>query len=411
MSEHSEVARSGHPIEEFLCGVLDELTGLAEVATWSLDEATMTRLVGLAARVVAGVAEVEARVIGQAVAAGLPDRASCRDIPRWLQQQTHVTRRAANAKVDLARALRELESTRAAMARGAVHAEQAVAIAGQVVRLSNERVSTHDQQRAECFLLTEAADHDATALGRLGREIYVHLDPESADERESKALERLEAEARAGTRFTMRDDGAGMTHGRFTIPTAQASMLRKHLHALAAPKAVRAEHGPGSYDVTVPSARKLGQAFCEWIERIPATALPKVGGLNATVVVIGDYDALQGRVKAACLDTGVRVSHTEFLRLACEAGIIPMWMNASGEVLAVGRRHRFHTPTQRLAKITEQRRCEHAGCDVPAYLCHLHHRQPWADGGTTDLRTAEVLCPFHHHQAHTRRTRNHTMRT
>jgi hypothetical protein len=77
-----------------------------------------------------------------------------------------------------------------------------------------------------------------------------------------------------------------------------------------------------------------------------------------------------------------------------------MWMNASGEVLAEGRHHRFHTPTQRLAAIVEQLHCQHEGCDVPGYLCHFHHKIPWSKGGGTDLRTTQLLCPYHHARAH-----------
>ena len=173
------------------------------------------------------------------------------------------------------------------------------------------------------------------------------------------------------------------------------------LHAFAAPKHVRAEHGAGSYDWQKPSAERLGQAFIEWVETYDPTQLPKIGGLTATVVVIGDYDLLQGKVKAAQLETGTKISPTEFLRLACAAGIIPAWMNASGEVLALGRKHRFHTPAQRLAAITEQRHCQHAsGCDVPGYLCHAHHDVPWAHGGGTDLRSTKLYCPYHHSRVH-----------
>jgi len=118
------------------------------------------------------------------------------------------------------------------------------------------------------------------------------------------------------------------------------------------------------------------------------------------VIAVGDWEILAGRVKAAQLDTGVRISHTAYLRMACEAGVIPAWMNASGEVLALGRKQRFHSPAQRLAAMLEQRHCQHPGCDVPGHLCHAHHRVPWSQGGGTDLRTTELLCPFHHARRH-----------
>ena len=402
MAEHTDTPRSGHPIEAFLSSVLEDLTSLADVPAWSMDVATTTRVVRLAARVAAGVAEVEARSIVQADALGVPDAAQCRDLRRWVQQSTGVTRRTAAAKIALASSLAHLEPTRLATARGEVHAEQARVVADHVARLDVERVPAHDLAHAEAFLLEQAttAKVDADGLARLGHAIWERLDPEGADAREARALEAEEARARGRTRLVMSDDGEGLTHGRFSVPTAVAAALRKQLHALAAPKHVRAEHGAGSYDWRTPTADKLGPAFVDWIERYDPARLPEVGGLSATVVAVGDWSILTGTVKAAELDTGVRISHTAYLRLACEAGVIPAWMNASGEVLALGRRQRFHSRAQRLAAIVEQRHCQHPGCDVPGYLCHTHHRVPWSQGGGTDLRTTQLLCPYHHARTH-----------
>ena len=127
MAEHTDT-RSGHPIEAFLDAVLDGLTGLVDVPAWSMDEATTTRVVGLAARVAAGMAELEARSIRQAQALDLPAAGQCRSTARWLQQTTAVTGRTARAKTKLAGALVAVEATRTATARGEIHAEQAQAI-------------------------------------------------------------------------------------------------------------------------------------------------------------------------------------------------------------------------------------------------------------------------------------------
>jgi hypothetical protein len=401
LAVHPGAPRSGHPIEEFLGAALEGLKALADTPTWSLDAAAATRCIQLAARLAAALTELEARTITHAAEAGLPAAAGCRDTRRWLQRTTGVSRRAAAAKTRHAAALAAHEATRAACARGDLHAEQARAVTDHLDRLDDERVSRSDQARAETFLLDHAAaGHDADDLAQLGHAVWQHLDPDGADEREARALEAQEERARAKTRLTMADDGAGLTHGRFTLPSHVAAAFRKQLHAFAAPKHVRATQGAGAFDWQTPSASKLGQALVEWIETYEPTRLPKIGGLSATVVVIGDYDLLTGTVRAATLETGHRISHTEFLRLACAAGVIPSWMNADGECLALGRTHRFHTPAQRLAAIVEQRTCLRPGCDVPGYLCHLHHRDPWSEGGGTDLRTTELLCPFHHHQTH-----------
>ena len=63
------------------------------------------------------------------------------------------------------------------------------------------------------------------------------------------------------------------------------------LLALAAPKH-RASQGP--LGERRPSAERLGQAFAELIENYPTDKLPKSGGLNATVVVLMQYETLLG---------------------------------------------------------------------------------------------------------------------
>ena len=71
----------------------------------------------------------------------------------------------------------------------------------------------------------------------------------------------------------MTDDGHGKVHGRFTLPTLHGAMLKKYLLALAAPKHLAATDGPGV--ARRPSPERMGRAFCELLERFPATGLPR----------------------------------------------------------------------------------------------------------------------------------------
>jgi hypothetical protein len=229
MAKHTETPRSGHPIEQVLCTVIDELADIADVPAWSMNTDTTTRVVELAARAAAAVAEVEARSVGQAQSHDLPGAAGCKSTTRWLQNTTHVTWATAKAKVDLARALDGADATRTAMATGAVHAEQAVAIGTHLDRLDTETVSTEQKHSAEAFLIEHASAHDAHHLARMGDAIWSHLDPAGWEAREAALLEAQEERARARTSFSMRDDGQGMTHGRFSVPTLTGAMLRKQL--------------------------------------------------------------------------------------------------------------------------------------------------------------------------------------
>ncbi len=104
-------------------------------------------------------------------------------------------------------------------------------------------------------------------------------------------------------------------------------------------------------------------------------------------------------MKAAQLDTGEHLSPGAARRLACEAGIIPAVLGGKSQVLDLGRKTRFHTEAQRIAKTIEAGGCEVDGCDRPPGTCHLHHPVRWVDGGRTD-RDGIMICPWHHARAH-----------
>ena len=197
----------------------------------------------------------------------------------------------------------------------------------------------------------------------------------------------------------MYDDGHGKVHGRFTTDTLTGAALKKALHAIAAP---RHQASKGPLGERRPTPERLGQAFTEYVRRYPTTRLPKAGGLNATVVVLMDLDTLTGGLKAAHLDTGEPISPGAARRLACEAGIIPAVLNGSSQVLDLGRKKRFYTEAQRIAKTIEAGGCEIEGCDAPPGQTHLHHPERWADGGHTN-RDSIMICPPHHTRAHDQR--------
>ena len=215
--------------------------------------------------------------------------------------------------------------------------------------------------------------------------------------RRSSAREERDAEAAAT--FRMYEDGHGKWHGRFTLPGLHGAMLKKTLMAIAAPKHRAAVDGQAP-EPGLPSAHRLGQAFCQYIETYPEDLLPKAGGVNATVVVTMTLETLMGGLRAAQLDTGHRISPGLARKLACQAGIIPAVLGGKSEVLDLGRRARFHTKAQRIALAIEQGGCNAEGCDWPPGMCHAHHDRPWSQGGDTSVKNGRVLCPGHHARAH-----------
>jgi len=267
--------------------------------------------------------------------------------------------------------------------------------------LPSDLVDDEIRVKAEEFLLDQAGEHDAITLRRLAKRLVEVAAPEQADAAEAARLEREEAAARAAARLTMSDDGHGKTHGRFTIPTHHAAMLRAALLAIAAPKHQRAVNGAGgAAGEPRPGPERMGQAFCEYLERYPADRLPDAGGVPATIVVTMPLDSLLGGLRAAHLHTGETISATEARRLACEAGIVPAVLDGQGGPLDVGRKRRFHTKTHRVALALRDGGCTAEGCDWPPGLCHAHHDAPWSHGGGTSVASGRLLCPRHHARAH-----------
>ena len=162
--------------------------------------------------------ELEARAVRHAETLEVPTAGGFRSTAAWLARLTHVTRPEAARKVRLATALAGHEQTREAMARGEVHAEQALVIDKAV----DDLVEDHAQHRdlAEKHLIAQAADFDAHALTTLGRRVLEVLDPDRADEHEARLLEAQEARAGKRTAMRLSDDGEGLTHGHHDTGSA-----------------------------------------------------------------------------------------------------------------------------------------------------------------------------------------------
>ena len=118
------------------------------------------------------------------------------------------------------------------------------------------------------------------------------------------------------------------------------------------------------------------------------------------MIVTIDHTVLAGALKAAHLDTGETLSAGEARRLACNAAILPAVLGTKSVALDLGAGSGCSRESQRLAKGLEHDTCAATGCERPYAWCELHHRQPWAKGGKTDLANAIPLCHQHHQWIH-----------
>ncbi|MBK8758631.1 MAG: DUF222 domain-containing protein [Actinomycetales bacterium] len=176
-------------------------------------------------------------------------------------------------------------------------------------------------------------------------------------------------------------------------------------------------------------AHRRGRALTELIEHLDTERL--TGKVAATVIVTMTMEQAVGAAQAALVqqsvrestgtllemtpsggaastDTGTLISASAARRIACQAGILPAVLGGPGQVLDLGRHHRFFSDPQRTALALIYDTCAADGCDRPFAWSELHHQQPWSKGGLTDLDQAIPLCGYHHRLIHDPHHRHHT---
>ncbi len=388
----------------FVAGLHSALDGVATTPAWSMQPSDLAVALIALHREQARLVELELRLVRQATADGVGSEIGATDTKAWWANTTRQTRRDVHRRMHLATALEDRPVLRDALAVGALAEDQATVIVRALESLPAD-VEADVKELAEKELVRLAGFHDAHDLTRLGKRILDVVAPEIGEAQLAKTLEDEEEAAHQACRLVMRDDGHGQCRGSFVLPSAEAAMLRKNLDALAAPKhqaSAGGRAGSASDHVeTRPLAQRLGAAFCEYIRRYPTDRTPNAGGVSAQVVVTMTMDDFTAETDTPTMfDTGHPVSAAHARTMACEAGIVPVVLDGQGQPLDVGRAKRFHTSAQRVAIAIRDRTCTAEGCDWPPGMCHVHHNDPWSQGGATSVTKGRLLCPRHHAMAH-----------
>lgn len=345
------------------------------------------------------------RLLAEARRYGVPERTGSPDAGSWLAGLTHadpaVSARDARLGDDLAEVAHQ---TREALTRGAFSTDHAAVIAAALNRLP-DACTPEQVAEVERHLVKQAERLSPGQLRRVARRAIevIENDPQIVDATQEAQLETEEERAYRLARLTLHDNGDGTTTGRFVVPTLHASALRKVLDAITAPRRAHlgasiAHAGDIRHDDPERGAKLRGLAFCEIVEHLPTDHLSST--VNATLLVTIDHERLAGASGAAGLDVGEDISAGEARRLACGAGILPAVLNGPSQPLDLGRRTRLFTESQRAALSLRHETCAADGCLRPFAWCEIHHRQPWAAGGKSDLDNAVPLCWFHHRRIH-----------
>src|SRR5687768_9513660 len=347
---------------------------------------------------------VKLRLVAAADKAGTAKDAGFTGPDAWLAKTTTVSRADAARQVALAADLESgHDSTAAALDAGLVspgHAAVIVHATGQLPA----GVSAEQRQVVEESLVEQARRYSPDQLRRLARRAIEAVEPDQlvVDAHENDLVRTEEQAARDQCALTLHDNGDGTTTGHFTVPALAAGILAKVIDAMTAPRRMRTPgsttQGAATPDRSFDWRHRRGLAFTELLEHLPTDHLhPRTA---ATVIVTIDHTVLTGALKAAHLDTDQTLSGGEARRLACNAAILPAVLDTRSVALDLGQQSRLFSEHQRLAKGLEHNTCAATGCERPYAWCELHHRQPWAKGGRTDLANAIPLCHQHHQWIH-----------
>ena len=378
------------------------MTPVAELVT--SDVAAYGDLAARVHRAEARLAALRLRVVAAADAARVHRESGATSTGAWLAGVTREDCPRAAREVRLARRLDEdCSATGAALARGVISTGHA-----QVITRATSTLPDHldraQRAQVEEHLLDQAARLTPEQLRRRARRAIEAVEPDAGvvDAEHERQLRREEGDAYGVARLTLHDNADGTTTGRFVIPALHAALLRKLLDTLTTPRrahlgAAAAQHGNPGFDDPDRDAKRKGAALCEILEHLPTDRLSRGG---ATLLVTIDLDRLRGALGAARLETGEELSAAEARRMACEDGLIPAVLGHESRPLDLGRRTRLFTDTQRAALALHHETCAATGCERPFAWTEIHHRQPWAHDGPTNLDNAIPLCWFHHRRIH-----------
>ena len=281
-------------------------------------------------------------------------------------------------------------------------------VAAQIIQCLNQALRRHAAPAAvavaEEALVAVAAQDCADVVAIHARVWREALDPDGAEPRDD--------ELRSRRTFYLGREREGMTPFSGLADPLNAALLRAALAERpgATPRFLDPAlifdgsspsdenyHDPRSFE-----QRQFDVAFGLISAGIRATEsspgnLPPLSSVMAVITLadlengtgVGWLDGVSEPVSAATVQT-----------LACDAGVTPIVLGESGEVLHLGVTRRLFSRAQRRALAVRDGGCVWPQCAAPPNRCEAHHVIWWEHGGRTDIDNGALLCSAHHHLLH-----------
>jgi hypothetical protein len=342
-------------------------------------------------RDLARLAAVNARLVAAADARRVGADDGYRSTVAWLGDRCRVPGRQARAEVRLARRLRTMPETAAALAHGEISEAHA-----QRLGSLNAGRTAHAFGEAEETLVGHARSMRWVEFERVCAYWRQVVDPDGAEDRAGLDAARRRVDVFEGLDGTGTLDGILTPVGRATVAEALKRIEQDLFEADWREARTRLGDGASAADMERTPAQRRHDALVEMANR--AMTAPKAGKRPRPLVTIfAGYETFAGRICE--LADGTVVSPGTVAGLLDEAVIERIVFDGRSRVIDVGHQRLFAGALRRAIEARD-RFCTGPGCDVPAADCEIDHLEPYSYGGATDQTNGRPKCPFHHRLRH-----------
>jgi Domain of unknown function (DUF222) len=259
-------------------------------------------------------------------------------------------------------------------------------------------VDAETRESAEADLANLATEHRPETVRKVADRLACYLNPDGDFTDEDRARRR-------GLTLGNQDsDGMSPLRGWLT-PQARAT-LEAVLAKLAAPGMCSPDDqtptvdGPPSEEAvqrdTRSSAQRNHDALNAALRAVLASGkLGQHNGLPATIIVSTTLKDLEAGTGKALTGGGTLLPMSDVIRLARHAYHY-LAIFDKGQPISLYHTKRLATPGQRIVLYAKERGCSAPGCDVPGYLCEVHHIDEYASCQTTNIDNLTFACGPHH---------------
>jgi len=294
----------------------------------------------------------------------------------------------------------ELAATAKAWHSGALDGEHLRTIQ-RFFRELPDHVAPAEVVKAEVFLSQQATVLRPDQLEKLAAQLALRLNPDGNFSDADRARKR-------GFTWCGGQGPDGMSVGRLIATPELRAMLEAWAAKFAAPGMCNPDDqtptatGEPSQEIIDRDARSFAQRQHDAIAALVRGQLgdPTLGqhnGLPVTVIVSATLDQLHTGAGVAVTAGGTLLPMRDAIRMASHAWhYLCVFDQHTERPLYLGRSKRIASADQRIVLHSRDRGCTTPGCDMPGYLCEVHHVDEWVEGGLTNIDKLTFACRAHH---------------